>query len=88
MILFQEKRYEEVVRSTRHKNPLQYWDHAYLAAAFARLGREQEARAEAAEVLRMKPDFSILAYAKGDPFKNPADLKHLLDAFRAAGLPE
>jgi len=88
IILFQEMRYEEVVRSTSHKNPLQHWDHAYLAAAYARLGREQEARTEAAEVLRMKPDFSILAYAKQDPFKNPADLKHLLDAFRAAGLPE
>ena len=88
IILFQEKRYEEVIRSTIHKNSLQHWDHAYLAAAYIRLGREQEARAEAAEVLRMKPDFSILAYAKQDPFKNPADLKHLLDAFHAAGLPE
>jgi hypothetical protein len=39
-------------------------------------------------VLSMKPDFSILAYAKQDPFKKPADLKHVLDAFRAAGLPE
>jgi TolB-like protein len=88
LILFQEKRYEEVIRSTIHKNSLQYWDHAYLAAAYIRLGREQEARAEAAEVLRMKPDFSILAYAKQDPFKNPANLNHILDAFRAAGLPE
>ena len=48
----------------------------------------KEACAQAAEVLRMKPDFSIAVYAKQEPHKNPADLKHLLDGFRKAGLPE
>jgi adenylate cyclase len=88
IILFQLGRYEEVLQSTSNKYPLQHWDHAYLAAAYVKLGREVEARAEAKEVLRMKPDFSILAYAKQDPFKNPADQARLLDAFRAAGLPD
>jgi adenylate cyclase len=87
-ILFQLNRYEDVIESANRKNPLQYWDHAYLAAAHIRLGRESEARAQAAEVLRMKPDFSIRAYAIQDPFKNPAHQDHVLDAFRAAGLPE
>ena len=47
-----------------------------------------EAHAATAEVLRMKPDFSTAAYAISEPFKNPADQRHVLDAFRAAGLPE
>jgi adenylate cyclase len=86
--LFVEKQYGEVIKSTGLKDPKQYWDHAYLAAAYAYLGREQEAHAETAEVLRMRPDFSILAYAKQEPYKDPNDLKHLLDGFRKAGLPE
>ena len=87
-LLFQSKRYEEAIKSTLQKNPKQYWDPAYMAAAYAYLGRMPEARTEAAEVLRMKPDFSIARYAKQEPFKDPADLKHLLDGFRKAGLPE
>jgi hypothetical protein len=38
--------------------------------------------------LRLRPDFSIRLYSKQEPYKNPADLKHLLDGFRKAGLPE
>jgi TolB-like protein/Tfp pilus assembly protein PilF len=86
--LFAEHRYEEVVASTRQKNRMKYWDHAYLAAAYAYLGRRGEAQAEAAEVLRKRPDFSIRAYAKQEPYKNPADRDHLLEGMRIAGLPE
>jgi tetratricopeptide (TPR) repeat protein len=86
--LFAERRYEEVIESTGRKNVKQYWDHAYLAAAYAYLNREQEASIEAAEVLRMRPNFSIMVYAKEEPYQNPDDLKHLLDGFRKAGLPE
>jgi len=88
MILFQQKRYEGVIEAINRKSPLRHWDHAFLAAAYIRLGRIDEARAESAEVLRMKPDFSIAAYAIEDPYKNPADQKHVLDAFLAAGLPK
>jgi adenylate cyclase len=88
MALFQQKCYIEVIESINRKSPLKHWDHAYLAGAYIRLGKDAEARAEAAEVLRMKPDFSTAAYAIEEPFKNRADQKHLLDAFRAAGLPE
>jgi TolB-like protein len=86
--LFVEKRYEEVIKSTSRKDPKKYWDHAYLAAAYAYLGRDGDAHLEAAEVLQKRPSFSILAYAKQEPFKNPGDLQHLLDGFRKAGLPE
>jgi tetratricopeptide (TPR) repeat protein len=35
------------------------WDHLGLAAAYIELGRDDEARAEAAEVLRLNPQFSM-----------------------------
>jgi TolB-like protein len=87
-LLFCLKRYEEVIQSTLQKNPKQFWDPAIMAASYAYLGNMKEARAQAAEVLRMKPDFSIKVYAKQEPFKDSADLEHLLDGFRKAGLAE
>ena len=38
--------------------------HIGLAAAYIMMGREKEARAEAAEVLRINPKFSVDSYAK------------------------
>ena len=88
LALFHLRRYDDMIKAMLQMNPRQYWDHAVLAAAYARLGRDAEARAEAAEVLRMKPDFSVQAYAKQDPFKDPVDQRRVLDAFRMAGLPD
>jgi adenylate cyclase len=86
--LFMERRYEESIKATLRKQELQYWDHAHLAAAYAHLGRDREARAEVAEVLRKRPNFTTRWYAKQEPYKNPADRDHLLEGFRKAGLPE
>jgi adenylate cyclase len=49
----------------------------------------EEARAEAAEVVRIQPDYTIA----GTPgrivgFKSPKDAKHFFDGLRKAGLPE
>jgi adenylate cyclase len=87
-ILFMERRYEEAIQTFARMNPLFHWDRAYLAAAYAYLGRDQEARAEIAEVLRLKPDYSIAMVAKNAKFKNEEDVEHLLTGLRMAGLPE
>lgn len=87
-ILYQCRRYQEAAETLNRVNPKQYWDHGYLAAAFARLGRQPEARIEIAETLRLRPDMSIAQWAKTEPFKDPADLEHLLSGLRKAGLPE
>jgi adenylate cyclase len=50
------------------------------------LGREEEARASAEEVLRIDPDFSVDRYAKIIPFKNRGKLKELIASYRMAGL--
>lgn len=57
-----------------------------LAASYAQLGRMDEARAQAAEVLKIKPDFSIATFNKTQIYKNSTDLEHYLDGLRKAGL--
>jgi TolB-like protein len=86
--LLQEKRYEEFLENSNHISRHQVWHHPYLAAAYAHLGRFEEAKASAAEVLRLKPDYSSKWIIAMEPYKNPADLEHLLDGLRKAGLPE
>ncbi len=52
------------------------------------LGQLGEAKAEAAEVLRIEPGFTIERWKCTVPYKNPADAEHLFDGLRKAGLPE
>jgi len=60
-----------------------------LAVCYVELGREEEARAEAAEVLRLDPNFSVenAWRRENQPFKDPAPvLERLYAAARKAGL--
>jgi adenylate cyclase len=53
------------------------------------LGRLDEARAEAAEVLRIDPKYTIGGTQRRQAlFKRPEDAEHLFDGLRKAGLPE
>ena len=60
--------------------------HLTLAAVYSELGREAEARAEAAEVLRLNPNFSLEVHKQRMPIKNPAALERHIAALRKAGL--
>jgi TolB-like protein/Tfp pilus assembly protein PilF len=60
--------------------------HVGLAAAYVEAGRLEEARAEAAEVMRIQPTFSIESYAKVLPNKNQAYSDRMTEALRKAGL--
>jgi len=62
--------------------------HAFLAASYISLGREDEAAASAEEVLRLNPKFSLMSYAKTLPYKNKSDIDRYMAALRKAGLPE
>ncbi len=62
--------------------------HVRLASAYSLAGRMDEARAEAEEVLKINPKFSIENYAKTFSFQNKADIDLITDALRKAGLPE
>ena len=63
--------------------------HGLLAATYAQLGQVEEARAEAAEVLRLGPSFTISGAGRRlSAFKSPQDDEHFFDGLRKAGLPE
>jgi hypothetical protein len=49
-------------------------------------GREKEARAEAAEVLRINPKFTTDYYVENLPYKDQSVIDNLVDACRKAGL--
>ena len=63
--------------------------HLWLAVTYAQLGRLDDARAEAAEVLRIDPGCSIQGkMARIYVFRRPEDAEHLRDGLRKAGLPD
>jgi adenylate cyclase len=67
--------------------PDDMFSHLNLALCYVKLGREEDANAEAAEVLRINPKFSAESYAKHIPLKGEASKKILIDGMRKAGLP-
>ena len=69
---------------TRYPNIL--GAHLTLAAVYSELGKEAEARAEAAEVLRLNPKFSLEVHKERVPIKDPAMLERHIAALRKAGL--
>jgi TolB-like protein/class 3 adenylate cyclase/cytochrome c-type biogenesis protein CcmH/NrfG len=60
----------------------------HLAAAYAQLGRLNEARAEIAEILKLDPSVCLSLYRQRIRYENAEDLEHYLDGLRKAGLPE
>ena len=60
--------------------------HIGLAGTYSLLGHDEEARAEAEEVLRINPKFSLESYAKTLPYKNQLLIGRLVEALRKAGL--
>jgi adenylate cyclase len=63
--------------------------HVGLAVTYAQMGQMGETRAEAAEILRVQPNFTISGTARQlAAFKHPEDDKHYFEGLRNAGLPE
>jgi TolB-like protein/Tfp pilus assembly protein PilF len=61
--------------------------HLGLAATYILAGKEPEARAETAEVIRINPNFSLEKYAKSHPMKNRSHLMNrYIEPLRKAGL--
>ncbi|NOT53507.1 MAG: tetratricopeptide repeat protein, partial [Deltaproteobacteria bacterium] len=57
-----------------------------LAAAYSELGKDTDAQAAAAEVLRINPNFSLAVHKEREPIKDPATLERHIAALRKAGL--
>jgi adenylate cyclase len=84
-------RYEEAITAYKkalQKNPDDIFTHIGLAVTYVKLGREEEARAEAKEVIRIHPKFSIVQYTKGEHIKDLPKVDEYIECMRKAGLPE
>jgi adenylate cyclase len=83
------KRYDEAIATFQKiltVIPHHVGAHFGLAIVYSELGREAEARAEAAEALRISPQFSLEAAQQRLPYKDLAELERHLAALRKAGL--
>jgi TolB-like protein/Flp pilus assembly protein TadD len=82
------RQYEEaiaVLKKTLLRNPNYFAAHLDLAVIYSELGREEEARAEVAEVLRVSPGLS-LEMMRNRPTKDPAVTERYVEGLRRAGL--
>src|SRR5216684_209614 len=82
-------RYEEaipIVKRSLAAYPNIWAAHAILVVDYTELGREDEARAEAAEVLRISPQFSLDRWMQISPQKDQTVLKRNIADWRKAGL--
>ncbi|APG95458.1 adenylate/guanylate cyclase domain-containing protein [Sinorhizobium americanum] len=59
-----------------------------LAATYAQLGRLEDARRAASELLKLNPEFSIERYSSRAPYRDKALLARYVEGLRLAGLPE
>ena len=84
-------RFEEAVSAFKQallRSPDNIFAHLSLASTYILMGREKEARAEAAEVLRINPKFSLDNYAKAvaSSFPDQSALDNYIGQLRKAGL--
>jgi adenylate cyclase len=82
-----EGRYPEAIKTVKTgmtRNPDFAGYHIVLAAAYAKLGHQEDAKRSAALVLKLNPFFEIDSY--GSIFSNPDDREKIVDGLNSAGL--
>ena len=82
------RRYDEAVTALRKGRPFGAMVYRWLAAAYAQLGREADAKAAAEEYLKRTPDFSLASHLEMLHFQHAEDREHYAEGLRKAGLPE
>ena len=68
------------------RNPTHGPSHANLVICYVELGQLDEARAQAAEFMRVQPNFSVEDWQRRMPYKDPAVVERIVAAWRKAGL--
>ena len=76
----------ETAKEALRNVPNNIFIHLQLTATYSMMGREEEARAAAAEVMKINSKFSLEQYEKTLYFKNQADTDRTIEALRKAGL--
>jgi adenylate cyclase len=82
-------RFEEAVSEYKkaiQRSPDDILAHIFLADCYIMMGREKEARSEAAEVIRINPNFSLDSYIKTLSNRDPSLDDRTVTALRKAGL--
>jgi adenylate cyclase len=81
--------YEEAItwcEKAVRQAPNSLLDRMIMAVVYSFSGRDEEARAEAAEVLRIQPKLTLKGFEKKLTYKREEDREKFLDALRKAGL--
>ena len=86
--LYQLRRYTEAASVFERATVRLPHTARYLAACYAQMGRLTEATALVAESLRKQPHFTLGVWATAEPYQSQADLDHMREGMRKAGLPE
>ena len=90
MAYHQAWRNEEAITTLKRLlvyNPDHMSAHLGLTCSYSDLGRKEEARAEAAEVLRLSPNFTTEVWRRNQVFSDPTELERHVNNLRKAGLP-
>ena len=70
------------------RNPEALRQRIFLAAAYAELGRIDDANWEVQEALALQPELDLSGIQFIAPYRNPDAAERLIKALRLAGLPE
>jgi len=76
----------EQAKKAVESDPKNRYYYLALASSCILAGREKEARAAAAEVLKIKPTFSVERFAEMLPYRDRSFIDRTIDALRKAGL--
>jgi len=81
---FNLRRYEDTVRTiSAMQNPTE--GRRLLAASYAYLGQESEARAQVEKIRKAHPNFDVSQWAGVQPDKYQDDMDHFLEGLKRAG---
>jgi TolB-like protein/class 3 adenylate cyclase len=76
----------ETLKRAVNRNPDFWLAHVYLAASYSEIGRQEEARVEVSEFVRLRPQISAEDLRQGSLYKDQAVSERLFDSLRKAGL--
>ena len=88
LLLHEARRYAEAVDALKRMPAPQVPQRAHLASCYGWMGARDEARAEAAKIIELTPEFSAAEHVSGLPYKNETDREHHRVGLVKAGLPD
>ena len=83
------RNYEEAVSNLKKAlsiSPKNFIARGGLIVTYVEMGRMEEARAEAEEMIKIDPKFTTKGFEKRTPWKDPKVTERFVEAWRKAGL--